>query len=255
MQIYNSITEWCSARRNIPAQYTLGFVPTMGNLHQGHAKLIEACQKENDRTIVSIFVNPKQFNRADDFSLYPRTLEEDLKLLTHLGVEYCLLPEEESLYTDDYAFQISEHHLSHLMEGACRPGHFTGVLTIVMKLFNLVRPSSAYFGEKDYQQLELIKGMVNAFFMNIRIKPCPTVREASGLPFSSRNNRLNIAERELAHHFAQTFHQPKSSLEEIQQALQTLGIQIEYLEEHAGRRFIAVKIGEIRLLDNVLINT
>lgn len=255
MQIYNSITEWNIMRRDIPGQYTLGFVPTMGNLHRGHAQLIEACQQENDQTIVSIFVNPKQFNRADDFTHYPRTLDEDLKLLTHMGVDHCLLPEEDSLYADDYAYQISEHHISHEMEGRCRPGHFTGVLTIVMKLFNLVKPSSAYFGEKDYQQLELIKGMVNAFFMNIRIKPCPTVRETSGLPYSSRNNRLNIAERQLADHFARTFHQPKRSLEEIHQALQTLGIQIEYLEEHAGRRFIAVKIGEIRLLDNVLIKT
>lgn len=138
------------------------------------------------------------------------------------------------------------------MEGKHRPGHFNGVLTIVMKLFNLVKPNRAYFGEKDYQQLLLIQGMVRALFMNIEIKSCPTIREKSGLACSSRNNRLTLNQREIADKFAKIFHQNKSSAM-ITKELEALGITVEYIEEFQGRRFAAVKIDDIRLIDNYLI--
>jgi pantoate--beta-alanine ligase len=250
MLVFNDVKEWQRFRSTLSPSSTLGFVPTMGNLHRGHASLYEKSTQENDITVASLFINPTQFNRADDFKHYPRTLEADLALLETIGVDYCLLPNEKAIYPDHYHYQLHENHLSLLMEGQHRPGHFTGVLTIVMKLLNLVKPQRAYFGEKDYQQLQLIKGMVDAFFMDIEIKACPTIRETSCLAFSSRNNRLSIEQRTLADRFAQIFHQQHKSIDELAVELSHLQVDVEYLEEHQGRRFIAVKIGDIRLIDN-----
>ena len=250
MQIFHTLDEWRHFRHSLSADLSLGFVPTMGNLHLGHASLFSASQLENDRTIVSIFINPTQFNRLDDFKHYPRTLDADLELLNQAGVDYCLLPDENTMYADHYHYQVQENNLSQRMEGQSRPGHFTGVLTIVMKLFNLVKPHRAYFGEKDYQQLQLLRDMVSAFFMDIEIKPCPTIREASGLPYSSRNSRLTIDQRQQADQFARIFHQKSHSTQQLLAALTALGLTVEYLEEHEGRRFVAVQIGDIRLIDN-----
>ncbi|OEH46993.1 Pantothenate synthetase [Legionella parisiensis] len=161
----------------------------MGNLHAGHASLFLTSKKENDHTASSLFINPTQFNQAEDFKHYPRTLDADLKIMEDSGVDFCILPDEKSIYADGYNYQVHEHQLCQLMEGAHRPGHFNGVLTVVMKLLNLVKPHRAYFGEKDYQQYSLIHGMAKAFFMDTEIKACPTIREASGLAYSSRNNR------------------------------------------------------------------
>ncbi|MCP0913917.1 MULTISPECIES: pantoate--beta-alanine ligase [Legionella] len=252
MHIINDLAEWVRIRATLPHTNTIGFVPTMGNLHAGHASLYDCCRQENDITIASIFVNPTQFNQRGDFIHYPRSLEADLSLLTSLGVDYCLLPDEQTLYADGYRYQIHENELCGLMEGRQRPGHFTGVLTVVMKLFNLVKPSRAYFGEKDFQQLQLIQDMVAAFFMDIEIKACPTIREKSGLAFSSRNNRLNSEQRARAEKFAQIFLHG-SSCEAILTKLKENAIQVDYVEEHANRRFAAVKIDEIRLIDNYLI--
>lgn len=247
MQIVHNLQEWQTIRKTLP--HTLGFVPTMGNLHQGHLSLYHRSIQENDCTVASLFINPRQFNNPNDFLLYPRTLEEDLAMLEANGVDYCLLPNETSIYPDEYTLQIHETKLSQRMEGAHRPGHFDGVLTIVMKLFQLVKPQKAYFGEKDYQQYQLISAMVNAFFMDIQIIPCPTVREGDHLACSSRNNRLTPEQRLLAGTFAGIFHQTKP-INLIKQELEDLGIPVEYLEEHENRRFIAVRIGEIRLIDN-----
>ncbi len=249
MQIIHEIKEWHAFRNTCPAHQSIGFVPTMGALHQGHISLIEASQRENDRTVVSIFVNPTQFNQTDDFTHYPRTLDADLNLLKQAGVQACLVPEPEAIYNDNYQFQITENAFSQLMEGGHRPGHFTGVLTVVMKLLQLVRPNLAYFGEKDYQQFQLIHDMAAAFFMNVDIKACPTIREPSRLPFSSRNQRLTPEQRNLADEFARIFHQP-ISIDIICSQLQAMGITVDYIEEHENRRFIAVQIGAIRLLDN-----
>lgn len=253
MHVYNNLDEWRRVRATLPATLTIGFVPTMGNLHLGHASLFTASKQENDCTIASIFVNPTQFNQAADFTHYPRTLDADLELLASTGVDYCILPDEPSIYTDGYRYHIEENLIGLKMEGQKRPGHFTGVLTVVMKLLNLAKPHRAYFGEKDYQQLQLIRDMTTAFFMDIEIKGCPTVREECGLAYSSRNGRLNPTQRQLASKFAQIFHQNKSC-EQIIEELNAIGVLVDYIEEHDERRFAAVKIGDVRLIDNIKIS-
>lgn len=253
MQVFNTLPDWQTFRATFAPNQRVGFVPTMGNLHPGHLSLIKASQQENDKTIVSVFVNPTQFNNPDDFTYYPRTLDADLTLLQNAGVDYCLMPTEAEMYPDDYCYQIEETKLARIMEGQHRPGHFTGVLTVVMKLLQLTRPTTAYFGEKDFQQFLLIQQMAKAFFLPTTIKACPIIREASGLAYSSRNNRLSADERCQAEQFAQCFQQGKAagkSTKAIQQQLETQGIDVEYLEEYAGRLFIAVMIGNIRLIDN-----
>lgn len=253
MQIFRTITDWQDFRRELTPSLSLGFVPTMGNLHAGHASLFEKSKQNNDLTAVSVFINPTQFNQADDYTHYPRTLEADLNLLEDNGVDYCLLPDEKAMYAEGYRYQIEENTLSLLMEGQQRPGHFNGVLTVVMKLLNLVKPTIAYFGEKDYQQYLLINDLVRDFFMDVRIQPCPTIREPSGLAYSSRNSRLNSDQRALAETFAHIFHQ-KKSCEQLINELQHKGIQVEYLLDYASRRFVAVTIGTIRLIDNYGLN-
>ncbi len=250
MQIFHNLDEWRSFRKSLPLHLSLGFAPTMGNLHIGHASLFAASRAENDLTITSLFVNPTQFNQTNDFTQYPRTLEDDLELLAKAGVDYCLLPDENAIYPDRYSYQLQENSRSQCMEGQHRPGHFTGVLTVVMKLLNLTKPHRAYFGEKDYQQLQLIQGMVTAFFMDIEIKACPTIRETSSLAYSSRNNRLTKEQRLLADQFARIFHQADLPVGKLISQLGEIDLAVEYLEEYEGRRFIAVKIGDIRLIDN-----
>lgn len=253
MQIYNSIQAWLAVRHELPTHLSLGFVPTMGNLHQGHLSLVANSQVENDKTVVSLFINPTQFNQRDDFEHYPRTLDDDLNKLREQGVDFCLIPNESMMYPDQYNYHLQETKLATRMEGKHRPGHFNGVLTVVMKLFNLVKPHRAYFGEKDYQQLALIRGMVSAFFLEIDIKSCPTVREPSQLALSSRNSRLSLEEKILADTFATRFHQKEVRCEDIRDQLEALGIQVDYIEEQLNRRFAAVKIGEVRLIDNYAI--
>lgn len=249
MQIFNTLKDWRSVRKKLPQDCQLGFAPTMGNLHDGHKSLFIKSKQENEYTASSLFVNPTQFNRSNDFEHYPRTLDADLQLMRDAGVDFCILPQKEEIYTDAYNYQIQETKLCQLMEGKHRPGHFNGVLTVVMKLFQLVKPQRAYFGEKDYQQFLLIKGMIEAFFMDIELIPCPTIREASGLAYSSRNNRLTKEQKILAEEFAQIFHQNQDCAK-ISTLLKEKGIGVEYIEEHQQRRFAAVSIGDIRLIDN-----
>ncbi|MCE0722389.1 MULTISPECIES: pantoate--beta-alanine ligase [Legionella] len=253
MHIFHNLDEWLRFRKSLSTELTLGFAPTMGNLHAGHASLFLASQKETDHTVSSLFVNPTQFNQAEDFKHYPRTLEADLKIMEDCGVDFCILPDEKSIYADEYTYQVHERQLCQLMEGSHRPGHFNGVLTIVMKLLNLVKPHRAYFGEKDYQQYLLIQGMAKAFFMDVEIKACPTIREASGLAYSSRNNRLNKEQKALAEEFAAIFQQKVLTCDQIIKKLTEKGIGVEYVEEHQGRRFAAVRVNDIRLIDNYLL--
>lgn len=252
MKIFDDINEWKNFRSHLSPDFTLGFVPTMGNLHAGHASLLSKSIHENNTTVSSLFINPTQFNRNEDFQHYPRTLEADLQYMEQIGVDYCILPNETAIYPDQYHYQVHETNLTRIMEGTHRPGHFTGVLTVVMKLLNLVRPTNAYFGEKDYQQYLLIKEMVQAFFMPIEIKSCPIIREDSGLACSSRNNRLSNEQKIKAKQFAKIFHQNKPC-EMIRAELEKIGITVEYIEEFLNRRFIAVSIGDIRLIDNYLL--
>jgi pantoate--beta-alanine ligase len=249
MQLFHTIHEWMEFRRTLNPSHSIGFAPTMGNLHLGHMSLFHQSKQENDYTVTSLFINPTQFNNPEDFTNYPRTLDEDLDKLREAGVDFCLLPNFEEIYPDNYTYQVEEHSHSLLLEGAQRPGHFTGVLTIVMKLLQLVKPTRAYFGEKDHQQYTLIKGMADAFFMNIEIIACPTIRNPNGLAHSSRNNRLTPLDLNKAERFAQIFHQ-ETTIDSIEAQLHSEEIQIEYLEELNNRLYIAVTIGGIRLIDN-----
>lgn len=175
----------------------VGLVPTMGALHAGHASLVERSVAENDVTVVSIFVNPTQFNDQNDLATYPRTLEADVALLESLGADAAFSPSVQEIYPepDDRSFDYAPMHV---MEGPRRPGHFNGVCQIVSKLFQLVQPSRAYFGEKDFQQIAVIRAMVANLKLPVEIRPCPIVREPSGLALSSRNTLLAPRERELA---------------------------------------------------------
>ena len=250
MQIFTDLKEWLAFRKTLNPSHSLGFAPTMGNLHPGHASLFLKSQAENDFTAATVFVNPTQFNQQEDFLHYPRTLDADLECMAQAGVDFCILPTQETIYPDNYSYQIQENHLSHRLEGAHRPGHFTGMLTVVMKLLNLIKPHRAYFGEKDYQQYRLIQSMCQAFFMDIAIIPCPIVREPSGLAYSSRNNRLTLEEKKLAEQFVECFHQEEKTCVQIKKKLEHLGIRVDYVEDDHGRRLAAVWIGDIRLIDN-----
>lgn len=249
IQIYHDIAKWFEARRKFDPDQIIGFVPTMGALHAGHLSLIRRSVADNDITIVSIYVNPTQFNDQNDLNNYPIDLEQDIKLLQNLGVDYVLCPKYEEIYHDNYRFQIREDSFSKLFCGKDRPGHFDGVLTVVMKLFNLVRADKAYFGEKDYQQLTLIKDMVSAFFMGVEIIACPTMREEDGLAMSSRNRLLNPRERKLAPKFNQILKMqiPKESVTE---KLEVAGFKVDYVEDYKNRRWAAVRLGNVRLIDN-----
>lgn len=249
MQIFNSLKAWRTARQALPQATSLGLVTTMGNLHDGHLTLISACQQENQKTAVTLFVNPTQFNQASDFENYPKTLDADIEKLEDLGVDYCLIPEQSEIYADQYHYQVHETQLSQTMEGKHRPGHFTGVLTVLIKLFNVVQPKRVYYGEKDYQQLLLVKGMVDAFFMDIEVCACPTIRTVNNFALSSRNGRLSAEGLKKAEQFARIFH-AADSCEAATAELQKAGIQVEYIEELANRRFAAIFIENIRLIDN-----
>ncbi|MBR2486793.1 MAG: pantoate--beta-alanine ligase [Paludibacteraceae bacterium] len=185
---------------------TIGFVPTMGALHEGHASLIRRACSENEVCFVSVFVNPTQFNNAEDLQKYPRTLEKDAQLLESLGVHFVFAPTPEEMYSAEemaIPFVFDFDGLDKVMEGKMRPGHFNGVVQVVSRLFELVRPTRAYFGEKDFQQLAIIRYMVERSamapqFHGIQIIGCPIVREPSGLAMSSRNERLSAAEKQTA---------------------------------------------------------
>jgi pantoate--beta-alanine ligase len=227
-----------------------GFVPTMGALHDGHLSLVKKSNKNNDLTMVSIFVNPTQFDNSADLDKYPNTLEQDLKTLKKNAVDLVYLPNFEQMYADDYSYKLSETKLSKKYCGASRDGHFDGVLTIVMKLLNIVAADKAYFGKKDYQQLSLIKGMVKAFFMKVKIVSCPIIREQDGLAMSSRNLRLTKDQRLLAPKFNQIL-KLATSIEEKQKQLNSVGFRVDYIDVLDNRLLAAVFLGEIRLIDNV----
>lgn len=205
MEIFCHLPTWKKQRQeDRKANLSLGFVPTMGALHQGHLSLVEKALEENDKTLVSLFVNPTQFDNQSDLEAYPNLVEEDMDKLKMAGVQYVLLPDFDMIYPDKYRYQVSENEESKLLCGAHRPGHFDGVLTVVMKLLNIAQAERAYFGEKDFQQLRLIQGMAEAFFMDTEIIACPLVREDDGLAMSSRNLRLTASERKKALSFSRS---------------------------------------------------
>lgn len=248
-QVIASIKDWRELRKQFDSSCSVGFVPTMGNLHEGHASLLNYSRRENDISVLSIFVNPTQFNDKKDLENYPRTQEADLELARALKVDYALLPSSTEIYPDEYVYKITESQVSHTLEGQYRPGHFEGVLTVVMKLFSLVKPHRAYFGEKDYQQLYLIKEMVKAFFLEIEIKACPTRRRESGFALSSRNNLMTADELALADEIAQILH-AHDDLEVLHAELAQRNIPVDYLKKLEDRLLWAIRIGSVRVLDN-----
>lgn len=230
----------------------IGFVPTMGALHAGHESLLIRSRKETEITVLSIFVNPTQFNNSEDFAKYPKTWDQDLAIAEKNNVDVIFAPTEKELYPFGYNYKLTENNLSQKLCGLHRPGHFDGVLTVVMKLFNIVRPQLAYFGEKDYQQLSLIQGMVERFFMDIKIIPRATVREPDGLAMSSRNVRLSPEERAKAPQIYQTL-KASASAAEAASKLEKLGFKVDYVEDVDNRRYAAAFLGPVRLIDNVSI--
>ncbi|MFA5161655.1 MAG: pantoate--beta-alanine ligase [Elusimicrobiales bacterium] len=250
--LIKSPAAWRKLREGALKNKTAGFVPTMGALHEGHVSLVRRSKRENDITLVSIFVNPTQFNDKKDLAKYPRALGRDMALLEKAGADYLLAPSYNALYPDDYRYKVSENKLSGTLCGAFRPGHFYGVLTVVLKLLNIAGAQRAYFGEKDYQQYLLVKGMAEAFFLKTKIVPCPTVREQSGLAMSSRNRRLEERHLALAPELCRAL-RGAGNAAAAKKTLQKLGFAVDYVEDRFGRRFAAAKLGDVRLIDNVKI--
>lgn len=251
MKIIESIEEWRSLfRRHKNEGSSVGLVPTMGALHEGHMSLVKKSIKDNELTAVSIFVNPTQFNNPDDLSSYPQTWDEDVAKLTEAGADYLLFPKYDDMYRDGYRYKLIETDYSLDLCGASRPGHFDGVLTVVMKLLSITKATRAYFGEKDWQQYRLIAGMADAFFLDTEIVPCPIIREKSGLAMSSRNKLLSPQESALAPLFYKSISSGKTP-EDMQKELEDAGFKVDYLKIKENRVFGAVYLGKVRLIDNV----
>ena len=251
MRLFEDPATWRRERAaQLQAQLTLGLVPTMGALHEGHLSLVRRSRSENDRTLVSIFVNPTQFDDPADLAGYPRTIDTDLTALRAEHTDFVLLPRAEDFYRDGFRYRITESSFSTVLEGAHRPGHFDGVLTVVMKLLQVAQPDRAYFGEKDWQQLNLVREMVDAFFVPVTIVACPTVREADGLALSSRNRHLAPADRQRAPGFYRVLSSAPTSADAARE-LSASGFVVDYVEDRDGRRLGAVRLGGVSLIDNV----
>lgn len=249
MNIVTEIKAWRSIRDQLVGQ-SIGLVHTMGNLHAGHMSLFERAKSENTITVAAIFINPTQFNQQQDFELYPRTLSQDINLLTEHHIDYLLLLDEACVYPDHYQVQLVEKDISQELEGQYRPGHFTGMMTVVLKFLNIIQPTRSYYGEKDFQQLLLIKKMAQALFLPYEIIGCETVRAQDGLALSSRNSRLTLDQRQKAAFFPQWLSSSLSPTH-ISQELQVLGFKVDYIADKWQRRLGAVWLDDIRLIDNM----
>lgn len=255
IKIFSSLHEWQAFRKtDYFNNKTLGLVPTMGDLHAGHRSLLARSVRENDLTVLSIFVNPTQFDDPNDLNNYPRALDNDLDVAKESKVDFVLIPSDSEIYPDQYRYQVCEMDLSKKLCGQHRPGHFNGVLTIVLKLLLLAKANQAYFGEKDFQQLQLVKDMTKAFFIGTQIIACPTIRNEHGLALSSRNKLLTVEQHDLAYHFPKLLGS-NDTIEEIAKKLTQLGFIVDYIEEHFNRRFGAVQLGRVRLIDNILLSS
>ncbi|MCE8467410.1 pantoate--beta-alanine ligase [Bacteroides nordii] len=277
MKIIHTIKDLQTELSELKAQgKKVGLVPTMGALHAGHASLVKRSVNENDVTVVSVFVNPTQFNDKNDLVKYPRTLDADCKLLESCGVTFVFAPSVEEIYPEPDTRRFSYAPLDTVMEGAFRPGHFNGVCQIVSRLFDIVKPHCAYFGEKDFQQLAIIREMVRQMKFDLEIVGCPIVREEDGLALSSRNARLSAEERENALNISRTLFKSRTfatthSVSETQKMVEDAiaaapGLRLEYFEIVDGNTLqkvgdwndtsyvvgcITVFCGEVRLIDNI----
>jgi pantoate--beta-alanine ligase len=280
MQVISSISDLREIRRTWQIEAKIiAFVPTMGNLHQGHLNLVREAKKRADIVVVSIFVNPLQFGPDEDLDAYPRTMEKDSLLLKELGVHTLFVPKAKDIYSRGLEQQtfVEVPGLSYMICGASRPGHFRGVATIVCKLFNMVQPNIALFGEKDFQQLQVIKAMVTDLSMNLQVLGVATTREADGLALSSRNQYLTESERKLAPTLYVKMHEIATQIshgrrdftrltEEYTEQLAALGFNPDYLEirntksllqpGHEDQNLVllaAAFLGKTRLIDNLQI--
>ncbi len=256
---------------------TVGFVPTMGYLHEGHVSLIRCSKKDNDITVVSIFVNPIQFGENEDLDRYPRDLDRDIRICEKEGVDYVFYPSAGEMYPEGFSTFVEVEGITKRLCGAFRPGHFRGVTTVVNKLFNIVQPDRAYFGEKDYQQLKVIQKMVRDLNIDVEVKGCPLIREKDGLALSSRNKYLTPEERKSAlaisralfrakQMFERGERDPSKVVDEIKRIIssQPLVKEIQYVEvvdpedltpkkklEKGDVVAVAVFVGNTRLIDNI----
>ena len=257
---------------------SVGFVPTMGALHEGHLALVKQSLSECDITVVSIFVNPKQFNNPDDLAKYPRNIEKDANMLQSINLDILFIPTVEEMYPSEDEESIDFGDMESVLEGKFRPGHFQGVGLIVSKFFSIVKPDKAYFGQKDIQQFCIIRKLVQEKFNHVNLISCPIVREGNGLAMSSRNERLSAQERSSASVIYESLKQAKQNLEkgvqfsmvqgEVQKLfLETEGMELEYFEMVETQDFtivseasnkevalcIAVNVGDVRLIDNIML--
>lgn len=277
MKSVNTIAELRAYLREVDAA-GVGFVPTMGALHAGHRSLVERARKECQTVVVSVFVNPTQFNDKTDLRNYPRTPEEDLALLTEAGADIVFMPSVEEIYPEPDTRQFDFGEIDKVMEGATRPGHFNGVAQVVSRLFDIVQPAKAYFGEKDFQQIAVIKAMNSQLGIDVEIVECPIIRDSDGLALSSRNTLLDEAHRKAAPQIYATIKQAAERsktmtpaelkewvVAEIErgglmkviyfQAVDALSLQevAAWSESERIQGCIAVQAGAIRLIDNVKI--
>ncbi len=260
------------------SEKTSGLVPTMGALHQGHLSLVKQSRSECDVTIVSIFVNPTQFNNPDDLKKYPKTLDQDLELLESNGCDLVFVPSVKEMYPTKPELNISFGAIENALEGEHRPGHFEGVGMIISRLFTIIEPTKAYFGQKDIQQFYIIKKLIDEMGIHVDLRRAPIVRESNGLAMSSRNERLSAQERAQAAVIYQSLEQAKQKIvsgvkfPSVQQETERIfegqsGMDLEYFEMVETKEFssvtdfknkeialcIAVNVGEVRLIDNILI--
>lgn len=256
---------------------TIGFVPTMGALHNGHLSLVKECKKNSDVTVVSIFVNPTQFNDLEDLKRYPRTLDKDTELLKSVDCDLVFAPSVEEIYPEPDTRKFDFGYIESVMEGAKRPGHFNGVGQVVSRLFDIVQPDKAFFGMKDFQQVAIIKNMVKQLNYNIQIVPCPIIREESGLALSSRNTLLDEDHKKNAPHIYATLKKARNLASEMSVSdlkkwitdeinsnpyLETEYVEIvddttlkvteNWKEEGIKAACVAVYAGKIRLIDNIV---
>jgi pantoate--beta-alanine ligase len=268
-------SQWLAGRKS--AGKSVGFVPTMGALHEGHLDLIRRSLRENDISACSIFVNPIQFNNPEDLAKYPRTLENDLRLLRETGCDMVFVPSVKEMYPVPVTEKYDFGELEKVMEGAHRPGHFNGVAIVVKRLFDIIQPDRAYFGEKDFQQIRIIQSLVKMEKIPVEIVPCPTVRETDGLAMSSRNRRLSADERALAPEIFCTLLKARDLAKKIPVAeikrmsafqLESKGFKVDYFEiadveslqpvdswEAAPQMIacVAAFLGNVRLIDNMIL--
>jgi pantoate--beta-alanine ligase len=259
---------------------SVGLVPTMGALHDGHISLVKACQSKNQVTVASIFVNPVQFNNQNDLLKYPRSIEKDTSLLESVGCDVLFAPENLEMYPRQSTLKLDFGSLDKILEGEFRPGHFSGVALVVSKLFNIIQPDHAYFGQKDWQQFAIINKLADELNFNITLHSVPTLREADGLALSSRNLRLNSDERKKANVFykallfAKKAFRDRKNINEVQPTVRAMvqeiaDVRLEYFElvdsinlnrlenfEQSNQPIICIAgyVGEIRLIDNMFLD-